>query len=98
MLYFFQLTYWLEFFAVIFVLLAAKSIFQVGRKYSLRDLLLIVAIVATSLWVGIILSTIYVAAWITLVSEHGAAAAMRIGFTAWPGNVIGMVLFALSVF
>jgi hypothetical protein len=22
---------------------------------------------------------------------------MRMGFTAWPGNVIGMVLFALSV-
>jgi hypothetical protein len=51
MLYFFYLPYWLAFFAVIFALLVAKSIFQAGRKYSLRDLFLIVAIVATSLWV-----------------------------------------------
>jgi hypothetical protein len=55
MLYFFNLLYWLAFFAVIFALLAAKSIFQVGRKYSLRDLFLIAAIVATSLWVFVVI-------------------------------------------
>ena len=53
---------------------------------------------AIALTVGIILSAIYVIAWVTLVSEHGAAEAMRIGLTVWPGNVIGMALFALSFF
>jgi hypothetical protein len=55
-------------------------------------------ICAIAFAIGIILSAIYVVAWITLVSEHGAAEAMRIGFTVWPGNVIGIVLFALSAF
>jgi hypothetical protein len=46
--------------------------------------------------IGVILFAIYVVAWISLVVEHGADA-VRIGFTIWPGNVVGLAILALSI-
>jgi hypothetical protein len=51
----------------------------------------------TAVIVAAILLVIYLVAWIALVAEHGAAEAVRLGLTLWPGNVVGFVLLALII-
>ena len=40
---------------------------------------------------------IYIFGWIVVITEHGAAEGVRIGFTLWPGNLIGLVVLALVI-
>jgi hypothetical protein len=49
------------------------------------------------LLIGAVFALIYVAAWIVLLREHGAAEGVRIGFTLWPGNVVGFAILFLAV-
>jgi hypothetical protein len=51
----------------------------------------------TAVIVGVLLLAVYIVAWIILVAEHGAAEALRLGFTLWPGNVVGFMLLAFSI-
>ena len=55
------------------------------------------ALGVAALAIGAILFTIYVGAWIELMLRYGVREAVRVGFTIWPGNVIGFAILGFSV-
>jgi hypothetical protein len=50
-----------------------------------------------SLVMATLLLVVYVGAWVDLFLRYGPAEAVRIGFTLWPGNVVGFVVFTFML-
>ena len=55
------------------------------------------AIAVAAVVIGVVLFALYAIAWVVLVAQNGAAEAIRLGLTIWPGNVVGFALLGLSI-